>query len=76
MKLTPTLQRLYDILKDGELHPEADLRSTLNDDMACDMTLPKHISYLRKALAPTGRDVVYSRRGGGYRLVRHITAGE
>lgn len=76
-QLTPTEQRLYDILSDGLAHPAAQLFATLGDDMTDAVTLRMHISNLRAKLQRHGRDVVARQNGHtSYRLVRYLTDDE
>lgn len=73
-ELTPTEQRLYDILSDGLAHPSAQLHATLGDDMTDMVTLRMHISNLRRKLQHHGRDIAARQNGHtSYRLVRYLT---
>lgn len=72
--LTPTEQRIINLLSDGYPHHRLDLMALLNDDMTSFKTLAVHIFNLRKKLRPTGEDiiteVVNPRTHVHFRLVR------
>ncbi len=76
MKLTPTEQRIYDLLLDGALHNKKEVADTCLEDKLGDASnIQVHISNLRKKIPP-GFLILFNtpncRAGGGYRLVRHI----
>lgn len=80
MKVSPTQQRILDLLSDGAAHPVKELVACLWDDAAENpaAAVAKHIHYLRGKLARQGRDIVGRSQWGSlsYRMVRFITAGE
>lgn len=72
--LTPTEQRIFELLKDGETHTVDEIRSRcLPDDMASDAAVGMHVTSLRRKLEQKRLSVTSA---GGYRLVRMITTGE
>lgn len=80
MRLTPTQQRLYDLLLDGYPHSRDELISLLDDEFneRPEDCVYAHLSNMRKQLGPHGQDIVTRGINGKstYRLVRHITRGE
>ena len=80
MKLTPTQQRIADVLADGAAHTMQELVACLWDDMSENprTTIKMHISNIRSKIAAQGLDVVGRGINGQstYRLVRHISKGE
>lgn len=72
-QLTPTQQKIYDLLADGNLHSREEVQRCLWDELSPLSAIPKHISMLREILNPGGLDISYSgRNGGGYRMVRML----
>lgn len=72
--LTPTEQRIYDVLSDGLAHPSAQLFAVLGDDMTEVNTLSVHLFRMRPKLQRHGRDIVCRKNGfTSYRLVRYLT---
>lgn len=70
-KISPTEQKLLDILSDGHPHSIASLKQCLSDEELSSVnSLQFHISNMRKILLPQGRDIVA--RDGGYRLMRTL----
>lgn len=72
--LTPTEQRIIDLLSDGYPHHRLDLMKLLDDDMTSWKTLAVHVYNIRRKIRPTGRDVITElvnpRAHPHYRLVR------
>lgn len=78
VKLTPTEQRIYDLLSDGMPKPRAKVFECLDDELTAVDTLYVHVFNLRKKLRHLGRDVV-SRKGHSgatYQLVQTIDRSE
>jgi hypothetical protein len=73
LKLTPTEQKLYDLLADGEPHKRKELLA-LVDDQADPSALHKHMYRLRLKLKVEGEEIVAQSFGKytAYRRVRHI----
>lgn len=74
-KLTPTEQRIYDLLRDGVPHGRSQLYRCLGDTDDPDLArtlLSTHISRLNDKIMPHGRKVtVFGNNGGAeYALVR------
>ena len=69
-RLSPTQQRIMDVLSDGEEHPFEDLLPVLDDGQGSEELLRTHLKDIRKRIGPQGLDVVCRR--GKYRLVRFI----
>lgn len=73
-KLTPTQQRIWDVLKDGQPHTKDELVACINDELSPRNTIHVHLTYLRRKLPP-GMLLVAITRGTGktaYRLMREI----
>lgn len=71
--MTPTHQRIYAVLSDGEPHTVQDLQPCLWDDLADPAVLRCHISTLRKELSKQSEGIVTRREVNGvttYQLVR------
>lgn len=74
--LTPTEQRIIDLLKDGKPHWRAELKALLNDDMAGPNAVAMHLRNVRRKIVKHRKMIVcvhpapedYSRVG--YQLVR------
>ena len=80
MKLTPTQQRIADVLADGAPHTMQELIACLWDDQAENPrdTVYVHVSNIREKIGKQGYDII-SRGSNGkmtYRLVRYLTSGE
>lgn len=82
MTLTPTEQRLYDAMGDGEAHSVEELLLILDEDgLAAASALYKHIYRMKLKLRSTGEELISQNLGGGrfgYRRMYHIlqaTAG-
>jgi hypothetical protein len=60
--LTPTQQRIVDVLKDGQLHPMSELQR----DLLTEECVRAHIWKLKQRLRLQGRDI---ERESSYRLV-------
>jgi len=77
MKLTPTEQRIYEMLSDGRLHKRSELMTCLADALASRQTFNVHMSYLRRKL-PKGFmiDCVLRDRTLHYRLARFLHDGD
>jgi hypothetical protein len=76
VELTPTQQRLYDRLKDGDMHTKQELRTCLGDEMSIPNNLSVHITLLKKKIEPAGLTVVCVVHKGlnRYRLVRLLSS--
>ena len=73
-KLTPTQQRIYATLQDGERHPRTELIKLLDDDLGEWVLLQVHISNLRKKVHGSGLTIACETLEGliYYRLVRRV----
>jgi DNA-binding winged helix-turn-helix (wHTH) protein len=71
VRWTPTQRRILAVLADWRPHSREELHACLNDDLGSLANLWAHVSNIRKALQPLGRDIVSVRCGGVacYRLV-------
>lgn len=78
LTLTPTEQRLFDILADGGLHRvnELILEGLQGDEVTTKYNLQSHLSKLREKLRAVGEDVLYQNMGNysAYRRVRLLLA--
>ena len=75
MKLTPTQQRLMDVLQDGKPHTKEELLAVMIDPLTDVRVMQIHLSNLRKRLRPNGLDVFSVSTKGWehrYRLVRLV----
>lgn len=72
LKLTPTEQRLYDALADGEGHHKTELMKLLDDDMTTENTLRVHLYKLRLKLKTVGEDVVAQQVGNRRLMIRRV----
>lgn len=69
VRLRPTEQRIFDLLKDGMAHSHDDMIAMLDPDELMDKrTLAQHVKTLRDKIGTQGLDVVS--RNGSYRLAR------
>lgn len=82
MKLTPTEQRIYNLLSDGMPHTSAELCAVIDPELANGVSIQAvsgHIGRMRKKLEP-GRslDITCSQRNHvfWYRLVALIVKGD
>lgn len=75
--LTPTQQKLVDILSDG-FPRDADQLAKMLDSQTDRSILKVHISYARAVLDKRGMTIVCDERGGRcmYRLARYINTDE
>lgn len=73
-QMTPTQQRMYTLLSDGDFHSNEELHKCMVDELAEVLVVRMHVSNLRRVLWPTGLDIVSRSRDGvkGYYLVRRI----
>lgn len=72
-ELTPTEQRIYNLLRDGEEHGYSELFACLSDDMAGITAVQFHLSKLRSKLPPGDLIVcVYKGHSKAYRYVGHV----
>lgn len=72
--MTPTQQRIMDVLSDGYAHKRADLLACI-DELAEPSALRQHIRRMRKVLRPRGEDIVCVLTGTiglGYRWIRIV----
>lgn len=79
VKLTPTQQRFFDLMADGQRHYVSEFIALLPDpEMSNDHNVKLHIQNLRDALRSIGEDIVAERinRNKMYRRVRLIGLGE
>lgn len=76
LKLTPTENRIVDMLSDGLPHSRDQLMTCLYDDMGSYPNLNQHLFHLRRKIAPTGIGIVCElvRRGIHYRMVRFLAS--
>lgn len=75
--LTPTHQRMYAVLADGEPHTRQDLQVCLWDDLSEPRTVNRHISTMRDALKARSEGIVTRREHNGvitYQLVRLLAS--
>lgn len=76
LKLTPTEQRIYDYLADGEGHTKDELVALLDDDMAGDSAVRFHTYRLRLKLKTIGEDLIFQSQGNRrpvlVRRVKHL----
>jgi hypothetical protein len=74
-KLTPTQQRMLDLLSDGLPHNKAELHALLWDNLSYANTIQVHISALRKVLRARGEDILceFIHRRLHYRHVRLLS---
>ena len=70
--LTPTHQRIYDILRDCQPHPLDELRACFDDDLSTPDNIYTHLSQMRTTLRPRGIDIVV--RKGKAELVRIVAS--
>lgn len=56
--LTPTEQRIIDLLKDGKPHDRKELIGLLGDDQASNPTISVHLKNVRKKIAPHGKLII------------------
>lgn len=68
LELTPTQQRIYDLLKDGKPHAPTEIRECLWDELGHVKNIKKHIHLLRKALKPEGKGILVDYVPPGRRL--------
>lgn len=66
MHLTPTEQKIIDLLSDGLPHQRADVLKCVNDRLADLHTLAVHMFNIRRKVRPFGKDVLLVTRKGGY----------
>jgi hypothetical protein len=57
IKLTPTQQRMIDVLGDGKLHTRQELHTCLCDRLGSLNNIREHLNLLRKKLQPAGMEV-------------------
>lgn len=75
MKLTPTQQRIYDILQDGGEHTSAELVKCLDDEYTQASMVVNHVSALRRNLARYGLTIASVQIPGhppSYKIVRRL----
>lgn len=80
MRLTPTEQRFYDLLRDGAVHVRDELTPLLADELSVEPgnAITFHLCRMRPKLHREGLDVLVRGTNGKmtYRLVRFIGPGE
>jgi hypothetical protein len=71
LDLTPTQQRVLELLADGEPHEPREIRTLLPEDLGPLVNVRQHLSRLRRRLRPVGQDIRFERLGlqVAYRLV-------
>jgi hypothetical protein len=71
LELTPTQQRVLELLADGEPHEPRELRALLLEDLGPLANVRQHLYHLRRKLRPEGQDIRFERLGlhVAYRLV-------
>lgn len=57
-KVTPTQQRILDLLSDGMRHSREEVFTCLNDELQKLENIQVHLCHLRKVLRPKGQDIV------------------
>lgn len=74
VKLTPTQQAFYDLMRDGQRHGMPEFINLLPDELSGAPGVHVHITNLRKALEGTIYDVICEQafRRTTYRLVRKL----
>lgn len=75
LKLTPTQQRMYDVLQDGGEHGAAELVKCLDDEYAASSTISIHIAALRRHLGQHGLSIACIQIPGheaSYRIQRRL----
>lgn len=70
--LRPTERIIFNLLKDGCLHPLAEIHQLLDGDLTETSTVYMHISMLRRKLEAEGYGILSVRKG--YRLVRFLSS--
>lgn len=69
--LTPTQQRLFQMLSSGKLRTTEELKTCLLNKSKNLSPLYRHICIIRSKIRPRGLDIVFvSKPRGGYQLVR------
>ncbi len=76
LKLTPTQQKFYDLMADGNRHKVSEFLAVMEDPVATHQDVMGHISKLRKVLRPLCEDVACERvqNTKTYRRVRTLYA--
>jgi hypothetical protein len=72
--LTPVQQRMLVVLSDGNHHPIEDLYRCLEDTNRPVHNVHPHITAIRKALNPVGRDVECVRRNRVFLYIQVVLA--
>ena len=82
-RLSPTEQRIYDLLSDGLSHNREELHACL-DELANSKALTVFVTHMRAKLRPKGEDIIceYQYKGGwpnrsksfSYRLARLLAS--
>ena len=74
LKLSPTEQRIYDLLADGEPHRKEEVLSVFDDELATNNQLYVTVYKLKLKLRTVGEDLIAQSFGKwvGYRRVRPI----
>ncbi len=69
---TPTQQRIYNVLRDGQMHPQSEILKCLSDPLAQVSNIHAFVCQMRKQLAYAGQDIVVRKVNGvqQYYLVR------
>lgn len=77
-QLTPTQQRIMDVLGDGFDHTKEELKKCVGDELSTDNNLSVHIHLLKKRLAPFGKTITSHEHAGRsyYRVVRFIAVDD
>ena len=65
LKLTPTQQRLYDVLSDGKAHTFAEMFACIDDELSSRDNLHTHVTYLRRKLRTISQEIVVRELPGG-----------
>ena len=75
-QITPTQQRILNVLKDGDTHTREELFECIEDDLSGKSAVQSQVSRLRKIIEPQGLiiDCVYRNRRWLYRLSRHLSS--
>ena len=75
-QITPTQQRILNVLNDGDTHTREELFECLEDDLAGKSAVQCQVSRLRSILKPQGLiiDCVYRSRRWLYRMSRHLAS--
>lgn len=71
MKLTPTQQRIMDLLADGKGHTREELHKCMPDELSSIANLYVHVHHLNRRLKQQGQEVVSRYEDGRY-LYRHV----